>query len=113
MERAPFGLDQARQYDVGRDGRPTTDASETAAHGSARHRLSLILFGTGLLLVGALAGLSMAALLSGARAWAALFALGMLLASPLLLLGPVQDWWRHRRGQRQTHTERPWDDGYG
>ena len=66
------------------------------------------LFGLGLLLVGGLAGMSVAALLSGARAWAAVFGLATLLASPLLLLGPVQDWWRHRRGRRQAHATRPW-----
>jgi hypothetical protein len=74
------------------------------------------LFGLGLLLVGGLAGMSVAALLSGARGWAAMFGLATLLASPLLLLGPVQDWWRHRRGRRQAHASRPWhsvDDGYG
>jgi len=113
MERAPFGLDQARQYEVGRDGRPASDEGVVARHGSARHGLSVALFGLGLLLVGALAGLSLAALVSGARGWAALFALGMLLASPLLLLGPAQDWWRHRRGRRQVHAQRPWSDGYG
>jgi len=111
MDRAPFGLDQARQYDVGRDGRPTTDASAPPEYGSPRYRLNIVLLGVGLLFVGALAGLSVAALMSGARAWAAVFALGMLLASPLLLLGPAQDWWRHRRGQRRAHEARPWDQG--
>ena len=62
-----------------------------------RHRLVLGLFGLGLLLVGALAGLSLAAFASGAPGWAALFALAAMLASPLLLLGPAQDWWRFRR----------------
>jgi MFS family permease len=107
---APFGLDPARQYDVGRDGRSTTDDSAPAAWLSPRHRLMVGLFGLGLLLVGGLAGMSLAALLSGARGWAAIFALATLLASPLLLLGPVQDWWRHRRGQRQAHDRRPWHD---
>jgi MFS family permease len=114
---APFGLDPARQYDVGRDGRPTTDESEPVTWLGARHRLILLLFGLGLLVVGALAGMSVAALLSGSRGWAAIFALCALLAAPLLLLGPAQDWWRHRRGRRQAHAARPWsdtdDDGYG
>jgi hypothetical protein len=67
---------------------------------SARHRLVLALFALGLLTVGALAGLTVAAFASGARGAAAVFALLTLAASPLLLLGPVQDWWRFRRGRR-------------
>lgn len=64
---------------------------------SPRHRLVMGLFALGLLCVGGLGGLSVAALASGARGWAAVFAFAALVASPLLLLGPVQDWWRHRR----------------
>jgi hypothetical protein len=60
----------------------------------------LALFALGLLTVGALAGLTVAAFASGARGAAAVFALLTLAASPLLLLGPVQDWWRFRRGRR-------------
>ena len=108
---APFGLDPTRQYDVGRDGRPTTDDSAPPSWLGARHRLMLGLFGLGLVLVGGLAGASVAALLSGARGWAAAFALATLLASPLLVLGPVQDWWRHRRSRRRAHAARPWSDG--
>ena len=43
----------------------------------------------------------------GARVWSAIFALATLAAAPLLLLGPVLDWWRHRRGRRQRHLARP------
>ena len=108
MADAPFGLDPARQYDVGRDGRAATDTSAAPEWLGARHRLVLGLFGLGLLLVGGLAGLSVAAFASGARGWAAVFALATLLAAPLLLLGPVQDWWRFRRGRR-LHASRPWE----
>ena len=90
--QAPFGLDPARQMDVGR--RPAGPPPEWLG---ARHRLVLGLFALGLLFVGALAGLSIAAFASGARGLAAAFGLAAVLASPLTLLGPVQDWWRHRR----------------
>jgi len=62
-----------------------------------RHRLMLGLFALGLIGVGALAGLSLAALASGARGWAAVFGLGAVLCSPLLVVAPLQDRWRHRR----------------
>ncbi len=94
---------------MGQGGRPTTDDSAAPEWLGSRHRLMLGLFGLGLLLVGALAGLTVAAFASGARTWSAVFALATLLASPLLLLGPVQDWWRFRRGHRTTHAERPWE----
>lgn len=59
-------------------------------------------------LVGALAGLTVACFVLGARLWAAGFALGTLAATPLLGLGPGLDWWRHgRRGPRQAHRTRP------
>ena len=60
----------------------------------------IALFGLGCAVVGALAGLTVAAFASGAREAAAVFALLTLAASPLLLLGPAQDWWRFRRGRR-------------
>ncbi|MBC7431504.1 MAG: hypothetical protein H7345_05505 [Rubritepida sp.] len=88
----PFGLDPARQVDVG--GRPAGPPPEWLG---ARHRLVLGLFALGLLCVGGLAGLSIAAFASGARGLAAAFGLAAVLASPPTLLGPVQDWWRHRR----------------
>lgn len=88
--RAPFGLDASRQVDIDRPAPPPEWLGP-------RHRLMLGLFALGLIFVGGLAGLSLAALAAGARGWAAVFALAALLASPMLLLGPVQDWWRHRR----------------
>ena len=88
--RPPFGLDPSRQIDPDRPVPPPEWLG-------GRHRLIFGLFGLGLVCVGALAGLSVAALASGARSWAAGFALAALLASPLLLLGPAQDRWRHRR----------------
>lgn len=87
--RLPFDLDPARLRDVGGTAPPPEWLG-------SRHRLILGLFAAGLLCVGALAGLSVAAFASGARGWAAAFALAALVTSPLLLLGSVQDWWRHR-----------------
>lgn len=63
---------------------------------SSRHRLILGLFALALLVVGTLAGVTVAAFASGARGAAAVFALLTLAASPLLLVGPLQDRWRHR-----------------
>jgi len=60
----------------------------------------LALFFLAVTVVGALAGATVAAFASGARGAAAVLALLTLLASPALLLGPAQDWWRHRRGRR-------------
>ena len=67
---------------------------------SPRHKLIVGLFLGAVALVGVLGGLAAAAFASGARGAAAVFALLTLLASPLLALGPVQDWWRFRRGRR-------------
>lgn len=94
-EERPFGLDPERITDVGRNGRPEMPPP---AWFSTRHRLILALFALGALVVGGLAGATVAALASGARGWAAVLALLTLAASPLLALGPAQDWWRHRRG---------------
>lgn len=60
----------------------------------------LALFACALVVIGALAGLTVAAYASGARAMAAVFALLTLAALPLLAIGPLQDWWRFRRGRR-------------
>ena len=67
---------------------------------SYRHRLILGIFALGALVVGALAGATVAAFATGARGMAAIFALMTLVSAPLLALGPLQDWWRHRRGRR-------------
>ncbi len=85
---------------MGRDGAPREGVEPAPEWLSPRHRLVLGLFALGLVVVGALAGLTVAAFASGAREAAALFALATLAASPLVLLGPVQDWWRFRRGRR-------------
>lgn len=58
------------------------------------------LFFLALVVVGALAGATVAAFASGARGAAAVLGLLTVLASPSLLLGPAQDWWRHRRRRR-------------
>jgi hypothetical protein len=63
------------------------------------------------LLLAALAGGAVLSLALGWRFLAAGFGLLTLMASPLLLLGPVQDWWRHRRGRRRRHLTRP--EGFG
>lgn len=91
---APFGLDPERITDLGWNGRPQV---RPPAWLSARHRLVIGLFALGALVVGGLAGATVAAFASGARGAAAVLALLTLAASPLLVLGPVQDWWRHRR----------------
>jgi hypothetical protein len=62
----------------------------------SRRRIALALLGLGLAAVGALAGLAVAAFLSGARGPATVFALLMLAASPVLLLA----WRRLRTGRR-------------
>jgi len=62
------------------------------------------LFFLALAVVGGLAGATVAAFVSGARGPAAVLALLTLLASPTLLLGPAQDWWRHRRRRRHSRS---------
>ncbi len=96
----PFGLDPARTYDIGRDGEAREVPPPPPEWLSGRHRLILGLFALALLLVGGLAGVTVAAFASGAREAAAVFALLTLLASPLLMIGPAQDWWRFRRRRR-------------
>lgn len=93
---SPFGLDPERTYDVGGDGEARELPAPPPEWLSGRHRLILGLFALALLVVGALAGVTVAAFASGARGAAAVFALLTLAASPLLLVGPLQDRWRHR-----------------
>ncbi|WP_421993836.1 hypothetical protein [Roseococcus sp.] len=92
----PFGLDPSRTYDVGRDGQARETRVPPPEWLSGRHRLILGLFALGAVVVGGLAGVTVAAFASGARSTAAIFALLTLAASPLLLVGPLQDRWRHR-----------------
>jgi hypothetical protein len=93
---------------VGRDGTPRTDTSSTPEWLGPRHRRLLAWAALGAVVEGGLAGLTVLCLTLGARLWAALFALALVAASPLLLVGPVQDWWRHRRPHRRRHRTRPW-----
>ncbi|MDO9708527.1 hypothetical protein [Paracraurococcus lichenis] len=65
----------------------------------------------GIGITGILAGLTVAALAMGARILAAGLALATLAAAPLVGIGPVLDWWRHRRPHRQRHARRP--EGFG
>ena len=60
-------------------------------------------------IVALLAGLTVAAFALGARLLAAGLALATLAATPLLGVGPVLDWWRHRRPYRRRHGTRPAD----
>jgi hypothetical protein len=77
--KGPFGLDPSRTIDVGREE-------------AKRQRWRPVLFALGLLVVGALAGLTVAAFLSGARGPAAVFGLATLVAAALSLA-----WRRFRR----------------
>ncbi len=86
---------------------PRTDSSAPPAFLSYRHRLLLGLSAMAALLLAGLAAASIISLALGWRLLAAGFGLLTLLASPLLLLGPAQDWWRHRRGRRRRHHTRP------
>lgn len=70
-----------------------------AERSPARHALAVGLFAAGLVAVGALAGLTVAALVSGARGAAGVFALLTLAASPLLAAGWARGWWRFGRGR--------------
>ncbi len=96
---------------MGADGVPRTDGGTPPAFLSSRHRLLLGLSAIAALLLGVSATSSVICLALGWRVPAAGFGLLTLLASPLLLLGPVQDWWRHRRGRRRRHFSRP--EGFG
>jgi hypothetical protein len=91
---------------VGRDGVPRTDAGVPPDWLGARHRLIIAWTALGAVVEGALAGLTVLCVVLGAWAWAAAFALALMAASPLLLVGPAQDWWRHRRPHRRHHRSR-------
>ncbi|WP_149537624.1 hypothetical protein [Siccirubricoccus phaeus] len=90
---------------------PRTDHASPPQWLDARHRALLGWAALGAVATGGLAGLSVACLALGAQRWAAGFALAMLAAAPLLGVGPVLDWWRHRRPYRQRHRQRPGDFG--
>ena len=96
---------------MGADGVPRTDSGTPPPFLSIRHRRLLGLSALAALLLVALAGGAVVSLALGWRLLAAGFGLLTLLGSPLLLLGPVQDWWRHRRGRRRRHLTRP--EGFG
>lgn len=77
-----------------------------------RHRRLILAVAAAAAVVGALAGLTVACFVLGARLWAAVFALATLAGLPLLGIGPALDWWRHgRRGRRTAHRQRP--EGFG
>jgi hypothetical protein len=92
----PFGLDPSRTFDIGGGGEAREMPAPPPVFLSPRHRLILGLYALVLLAIGGLAGLTVAAFASGARSAAAVFALLTLAAVPLLLIGPLQDRWRHR-----------------
>ena len=86
---------------------PRTDSGTAPEWLDLRHRRILGWFLLSGALVAGLAGLSALSFVLGLRLWAAVFALALLATSPLLLFGPMQDWWRHRRGRRRRHRARP------
>jgi hypothetical protein len=78
---------------------------------SYRHRLVLGLGALAITVLAALVGVTVLSLALGWRLLAAGSALATLAASPLVLLGPAQDWWRFRRGRKRRHRQRPEDFG--
>jgi len=105
---AGFTIDPARLYEVDGAGVPRTHARPAEMEWlGPRHRRLLVAVAAAAGLVGALAGLTIGCFVLGARLWAAGFALGTLAAVPLLLVGPGIDWWRHGRGRRHRHRQRP------
>lgn len=108
-EQRPFEIDPARLYDVGRDGIPRTDTGTAPEWLGPRHRRVLAWTALGAMATGALAGLCVLCFILGARLWAAGLALAMLAATPLVAVGPVLDWWRHRRPHRHRHLSRSRD----
>ena len=107
--RRPFPVDPARLYEVGRNGTPRTDTGSPPEWLGPRHRRILAWSALGAVVEGGLAGLTVLCFLLGARLWAAGSALALIAASLLLLVGPLQDWWHHRRPHRRRHRTRPAD----
>jgi hypothetical protein len=101
----PFPLNPARLYDVAPDGMPSTRGDQVAEWLGPRHRRMLGWAATGMVLTGGLAGGTVLCFALGARLAAAGLALATVAVAPLLALGPVLDWWRHRR--RRRHRIRP------
>ncbi len=115
-ERPGFEIDPSRLYEVAPDGTPHTrePAAPPMEWLGPRHRRLLLAVAAAALVLGLLAGLTVACFVLGARLWAAGFALATLAAVPLLGVGPGLDWWRHRRrGPRQVHRARPEQFGRG
>lgn len=98
--RLPFGLPRGRTFEAGRGGARRDLGAGPPEWLSPRHRLVLGLVLFAVLVVGVLAGATVAAFAAGARGAASVLALLTLAALPLLAVGPVQDWWRFRRGRR-------------
>ncbi len=103
----PFELRPDRLYEVGRDGVPRTDAGDAMEWLGPRHRRLILAVAGAAAIVAGLAGATALVFMAGGRVAAALLALATIAATPLLLLGPALDWWRHRRGRRQRHRRRP------
>ncbi len=101
-----FTVDRRRLYDVTDDGTPRTDTATAPEWLGPRHRHLLAWAVLGAAATGGLAGLTVLCLALGARFWAASFALATIAAAPLLVVGPVLDWWRHKRPYRRSHHSR-------
>ncbi len=102
----PFVINPARLYEVAPDGTPRTDRATAPEWLGRRHRQLLAWAALGAGATGGLAALTVFCFVLGARLWAAGFALATLAAAPLLAVGPVLDWWWHRRPYRQRHRTR-------
>jgi hypothetical protein len=107
MPEQHFPIDPSRLYEVGRDGIPRTDTGQAPEWLGPRHRRILAWTALGAVVSGGCAGLTLLCFLIGARLAAAWFALATLATAPLLLVGPAEDWWRHRRPHRRRHRNRP------
>jgi hypothetical protein len=85
---------------------PRTDAGAPPEWLGLRHRRIIGWVAFGGAVTGGLAGVTVTCFVLGARLWAAGFALATLAAAPLLAVGPVLDWWWHRRPLRRRHRVR-------